>query len=86
MIIQIPEIDELERQFTYIFEDSEYHNKLIYHFKNYIVDNEKWAKVANDAARKRARNHLLEIGKLTKMRRDEIMDEYWELEKNEQQS
>lgn len=83
MLIEIPEVDELEREFLYIFEDSEVHEAIIENFRQYIVNNEKWTRKGTDAARVRARNNLMNLFKLCRERRFEMMDEYKELRNGE---
>jgi len=79
MIIEIPEYDEIEREFLFVMEDSEIHQKIIDQFKIYIVENEKWMKKANFEASIRARNALLELHKLSRKRRAEITEERQDL-------
>ena len=79
MIIEIPEYDEMEREFLFILEDSEIHNQIIEEFKIYITEIEKWNKKANFEASIRARNALLSLHKLSRKRRAEITEERQDL-------
>lgn len=76
MEIKIPSADAMEKEFTWVFPDSEYHDDLVYHFKGYIEENHRWQKKGVDTCRVRARNHLMALHKLTRLRRSEIMDDF----------
>lgn len=75
MNIVIPEPDEMEQEYTYVFPYSETHKEIIDQFKIYIVENEKWVKKGNHQASVRARNALFDMFKATKKRRYEILAE-----------
>ena len=75
MKIEIPEPTELELEFLYKLPVTGTQDQIVDAFRRYIIDNEKWVKKANFEASIRARNALLEIFKLARQRRQEILDE-----------
>ncbi len=51
------------------------HEQIVSAYETYLKENEAFTVKGSKAAGTRARNALLEIGKLTKIRRQEILEE-----------
>lgn len=76
-----PDIDILMDNFSYQIPPSEKHKRLLELFEDYRVNSEKFHKKGYKEAGKRARKNLIEIGKLLRPARAEILHHYknkWE--------
>ena len=76
-----PELDQLMESFSYQVQPGEYHKQLLELFEDYRVNSEKFHKKGFKEAGKRARRNLIEIGRLLRPARAEILHHYknkWE--------